>query len=129
MFPGMMGGMESTSCSCRWTESAQCHASADDEARQHDPRRRTSSRAAASVGRLRPPRPAAEQVFFIGAPECPDRPARPALIRPGERQVMFGSGPDVFVKDRKDIFNLRVLVCNRLLICSDPSSGENPVSS
>ncbi len=55
--------------------------------------------------RLPPPRPAAEQVFFIGATNVPIDRLDPALIRPGRmgRHVWFRTPT---LEDRKDIFNL-----------------------
>jgi ATP-dependent Zn protease len=61
------------------------------------------------VGKLRlrlpPPKPAAEQVFFIGATNVPIDRLDPALIRPGRmgRHVWFRTPT---LEDRKDIFNL-----------------------
>ncbi|HUZ29733.1 MAG TPA: AAA family ATPase [Solirubrobacteraceae bacterium] len=55
--------------------------------------------------RLPPPRPAPEQVFFIGATNVPIDRLDPALIRPGRmgRHVWFRTPT---LEDRKDIFNL-----------------------
>src|SRR5579884_2187800 len=55
--------------------------------------------------RLPPPRPASEQVFFIGATNVPIDRLDPALIRPGRmgRHVWFRTPT---LEDRKDIFNL-----------------------
>jgi hypothetical protein len=55
--------------------------------------------------RLPPPKPAAEQVFFIGATNVPIDRLDPALIRPGRmgRHVWFRTPT---LEDRKDIFNL-----------------------
>src|SRR5579862_6869923 len=55
--------------------------------------------------RLQPPRPAKEQVFFIGATNVPIDRLDPALIRPGRmgRHVWFRTPT---FEDRKDIFNL-----------------------
>jgi cell division protease FtsH len=55
--------------------------------------------------RLPPPRPAKEQVFFIGATNVPIDRLDPALIRPGRmgRHVWFRTPT---LEDRKDIFNL-----------------------
>jgi ATP-dependent Zn protease len=55
--------------------------------------------------RLPPPRPANEQVFFIGATNVPIDRLDPALIRPGRmgRHVWFRTPT---LEDRKDIFNL-----------------------
>jgi ATP-dependent Zn protease len=55
--------------------------------------------------RLPPPRPATEQVFFIGATNVPIDRLDPALIRPGRmgRHVWFRTPT---LEDRKDIFNL-----------------------
>ena len=55
--------------------------------------------------RLAPPRPANEQVFFIGATNVPIDRLDPALIRPGRmgRHVWFRTPT---LEDRKDIFNL-----------------------
>ena len=55
--------------------------------------------------RLPPPRPAGEQVFFIGATNVPIDRLDPALIRPGRmgRHVWFRTPT---LEDRKDIFNL-----------------------
>jgi cell division protease FtsH len=55
--------------------------------------------------RLPPPRPAKEQVFFIGATNVPIDRLDPALIRPGRmgRHVWFRTPT---LEDRKDIFGL-----------------------
>ncbi len=55
--------------------------------------------------RLPPPKPAPEQVFFIGATNVPIDTLDPALIRPGRmgRHVWFRTPT---LEDRKDIFNL-----------------------
>ncbi|HEY2652590.1 MAG TPA: AAA family ATPase [Solirubrobacteraceae bacterium] len=55
--------------------------------------------------RLPAPRPAPEQVFFIGATNVPIDRLDPALIRPGRmgRHVWFRTPT---LEDRKDIFNL-----------------------
>ncbi len=55
--------------------------------------------------RFPPPRPAPEQVFFIGATNVPIDTLDPALIRPGRmgRHVWFRTPT---LEDRKDIFNL-----------------------
>jgi ATP-dependent Zn protease len=55
--------------------------------------------------RLPPPKPAQEQVFFIGATNVPIDRLDPALIRPGRmgRHVWFRTPT---LEDRKDIFNL-----------------------
>jgi len=55
--------------------------------------------------RLPSPRPATEQVFFIGATNVPIDRLDPALIRPGRmgRHVWFRTPT---LEDRKDIFNL-----------------------
>jgi cell division protease FtsH len=55
--------------------------------------------------RLPRPRPASEQVFFIGATNVPIDRLDPALIRPGRmgRHVWFRTPT---LEDRKDIFNL-----------------------
>ncbi|HEV3128020.1 MAG TPA: AAA family ATPase [Solirubrobacteraceae bacterium] len=55
--------------------------------------------------RLPPPRPAREQVFFIGATNVPIDRLDPALIRPGRmgRHVWFRTPT---LEDRKDIFSL-----------------------
>ncbi len=55
--------------------------------------------------RLPPPKPAAEQVFFIGATNVPIDRLDPALIRPGRmgRHVWFRTPT---FEDRKDVFNL-----------------------
>jgi cell division protease FtsH len=55
--------------------------------------------------RLPPPKPAPEQVFFIGATNVPIDRLDPALIRPGRmgRHVWFRTPT---LEDRKDIFNL-----------------------
>jgi ATP-dependent Zn protease len=55
--------------------------------------------------RLPPPRPANEQVFFIGATNVPIDRLDPALIRPGRmgRHVWFRTPT---LEDRKDIFGL-----------------------
>jgi ATP-dependent Zn protease len=55
--------------------------------------------------RLPAPRPASEQVFFIGATNVPIDRLDPALIRPGRmgRHVWFRTPT---LEDRKDIFNL-----------------------
>jgi cell division protease FtsH len=58
--------------------------------------------------RLPPPRPANEQVFFIGATNVPIDRLDPALIRPGRmgRHVWFRTPT---LEDRKDIFNLYLM--------------------
>jgi cell division protease FtsH len=55
--------------------------------------------------RFPPPKPAPEQVFFIGATNVPIDVLDPALIRPGRmgRHVWFRTPT---LEDRKDIFNL-----------------------
>jgi ATP-dependent Zn protease len=55
--------------------------------------------------RLPPPKPATEQVFFIGATNVPIDQLDPALIRPGRmgRHVWFRTPT---LEDRKDIFHL-----------------------
>jgi cell division protease FtsH len=55
--------------------------------------------------RLPPPKPAPEEVFFIGATNVPIDRLDPALIRPGRmgRHVWFRTPT---LEDRKDIFNL-----------------------
>jgi ATP-dependent Zn protease len=55
--------------------------------------------------RLRPPKPRAEQVYFIGATNVPLEVLDPALIRPGRmgRHIHFRTPTAV---DRKDIFDL-----------------------
>jgi ATP-dependent Zn protease len=62
-------------------------------------------RVGSSSLRLPPPRPAKEQVFFIGATNVPIDRLDPALIRPGRmgRHVWFRTPT---LEDRKDIFNL-----------------------
>ena len=61
--------------------------------------------------RLPPPRPAGEQVFFIGATNVPIDRLDPALIRPGRmgRHVWFRTPT---LEDRKDIFNLYLAKVN-----------------
>jgi ATP-dependent Zn protease len=55
--------------------------------------------------RLRPPKPAAEQIFFIGACNVPIESLDPALTRPGRmgRHVWFRTPTK---QDRQDIFDL-----------------------
>jgi cell division protease FtsH len=55
--------------------------------------------------RVRPPKPRAEQVYFIGATNVPIERLDPALIRPGRlgRHIWFRTPT---AEDRKDIFDL-----------------------
>ena len=114
MFPGMMGGMggglalNQLLVQMDGIGEAAVHAPATHQARQHDPRRPVlrppPHRRARRCG-CRRPRPAPEQVFFIGATNVPIDRLDPALIRPGRmgRHVWFRTPT---LEDRKDIFNL-----------------------
>ena len=77
------------------------------QAAQHVPRRALRRAAAARPRPLRcaPPKPRAEQVYFIGATNVPLDALDPALVRPGRmgRHIYFRTPTK---DDRRDIFDL-----------------------
>ena len=113
MFPGMMGGMGGGLALNQLLVQMDGIGEAPFMRQQFTKRLNTLLDALyfvpRKVGKMRlrfpPPRPASEQVFFIGATNVPIDRLDPALIRPGRmgRHVWFRTPT---LEDRKDIFNL-----------------------